>query len=397
MQHGDAEVISVEEGFKKSLNENKPFCGTGVSVFEEDGVADTCVYVAEEDDVAFQMSNKLCQASGKEMQLFQWLLPKTPFFFVHDGVRLHVRHFLPEEPAKLRGTIFYIHELNSHVNRPAVASVGKAFASAGFGLLTFDLVGNGYSDGLRAYVEDFENVFRSILHFVQLIMSADNGNEAVTSEPSSLGIPDNMLRCIRTVPYFFMGESIGGMMAIYSSLRLKQTSPAWLCRHHGTVLVAPALAVKVPPRKVVSLLKSVVLPMVSKELMPQNVSNSAKSDPSHIYTNPEDAQAELQDDYHTFPGIGLHWRKEMRWGTGAAFADIFLTIDDDMRDVDCPLLVFHDPDDEITGVDGSRRLVQRAASQDKDLVECPGALHDIISNEFDVFMGKVLPWFVQRC
>jgi len=397
MQDECAEVISVEEGFNKSLNENKPFFDAGAYVAEEDAVDDACVFVADEDAVAFRMTNKLCQATGKEMQLLQWLLPKTPFFFVHDGVRLHVRHFLPEEPAKLRGTIFYIHELNSHVNRPAVARLGKAFAAAGFGLLTFDLVGNGYSDGLRAYVEDFENVFRSILHFVQLIMSADDGHKAATSEPIGLGIPDNMLRCIGTVPYFFMGESMGGMMAMYSSLRLKQTSPAWLCRLHGTVLVAPALSVKVPPRKVVSLLKSVVLPMVSRELMPQNVSNSAKSDPSHIYKNPEDAKAELQDDYHMFPGIGLHWRKEMRWGTAAAFAAIFLTIDDDMRDVDCPLLVLHDPDDKITNVDGSRRLVQRAASKDKDLVECPGALHDIISNEFDVFMGKVLPWFVQRC
>jgi len=85
------------------------------------------------------------------------------------------------------------------------------------------------------------------------------------------------------------------------------------------------------------------------------------------------------------------------WAAESAFAAMALKIDDDMKDVDCPLLVLHDPNDEVAKVDGSRRLVQIAASQDKELVECPGATHNVISNKLHLFMGKVLPWLVQRC
>jgi len=84
-------------------------------------------------------------------------------------------------------------------------------------------------------------------------------------------------------------------------------------------------------------------------------------------------------------------------GHAAAVASLYLTIDDDMRGVSCPLLVLHDPRDQISKVDGSKHLMQISPATDKELVECPGALHDIILNEFDLFMGKALPWLVQHC
>jgi len=392
VQDGGIEVLPVDPGFDTSVNENGPFFNSKVLVSQEEG--------QNEEEVATPpFGAGQVHESLEAKQLREWLLPKTQFFFKHEGACLHIRHFLPQEANKLRGTIVYLHGLNCHVNGPGMATLGNAFAAAGFGMLSFDLVGNGYSEGLRSYVEDFETVFRSILHFVRLVMCKDSSdkNVAGTEEVFNLGIPDNMLFRIRSSPYFFMGESMGGMLATYASIRLKQACPPWLSQHHGTVLVAPALAVNVPPKAVVMLLRSVVVPLASKELMPQAVSSASKPEPSHVYRDPEQAKVAMQDDYHAFPGIGLQWRREMRWATAGAFAAIFSTIDDDMTSVDCPLLVLHDPLDQITKVDGSRRLVQVAASQDKELIERPGALHDIVSNEFDWFMGKVLPWLVQRC
>jgi len=385
-QGGGTEIVPIEEGLQRSLGENGLFFDTGVVIEEEQSK------IEGEKAGVFE-------ESAEAKRLRDWLLPRTPFFFNDDGVRLHVRHFLPTDTNNLRGTIFYLHGLNCHINGPGFASMGNAFAAAGFSMLSFDLVGNGYSEGLRAYVEDFEDVFKSILSFVRLVMCKDCSDKDLTcmEQPYHFGIPDDMLNRIRSQPYFFMGESMGGMLAMYASIRLKQTSAPWHSQHHGTLLVAPALAVNVPPRPVVCLLTSVVVPLASKELMPKAVSSSAKPELTHVYRDPEHAKAAMQDDYHAFPGIGLHWRREMRWATAGSFAAIFSKINDDMKEVDCPLLVLHDPQDQITKVDGSRRLIQVAASKDKELVERPGALHDMISNEFDWFMGKVLPWLVQRC
>jgi len=349
---GASDVIGVEEGLQRAINESAPFFESGTTVEEEDSEkADE-----EENFVA--------------KKLPEWWLPRTPGFFKLNGVHLHVRHFLPDEASKLRGTIFYVHGLKCHVNRPSLAILGNALTTAGFSMLTFDLMGNGYSEGLRDYVEDLEDVFRSVLRFVQIVMTEGHSDTdfACTGELFDLGISDDMLNSIRSLPYFFLGESMGGILAMYSSIRLKQASPPWLSRHHGVVLVAPALAVKVPPKEVVMLLKSVVVPLASKDMIPQAVSNLPAGQSSHVL-----------------------------WAAESAFAAMALKIDDDMKDVDCPLLVLHDPNDEVAKVDGSRRLVQIAASQDKELVECPGATHNVISNKLHLFMGKVLPWLVQRC
>mmetsp|Transcript_68041 Transcript_68041/g.199814 ORF Transcript_68041/g.199814 Transcript_68041/m.199814 type:complete len:363 (+) Transcript_68041:50-1138(+) len=320
-----------------------------------------------------------------------WISPKTPHFFRHGGQRLHVRHWLPA--GAIQGSVVYIHGLNGHVNRPTLGELGVALQQQGFAVLTFDLPGNGYSDGLRSYVEDFESFFDAVLCFVRLALGESKDPDP---EEADLGLAPAVKRQLLSRPYFIMGESMGGMLAMYSSLRLEESSPPWLDRYRGTILSAPALAVDTPSPAVICFLQNIVVPLAKERLMPEGVSKSSKPDPKLIARNPERTEIMELDDIKRFPGVALGWQDKMRWATASAFATIYSGIEGDMAEVDFPMIVLHDPDDAICKCSGSERLVELATSSDKEFIKKPGALHDIFANEFEWALGQVLPWMLAR-
>lgn len=344
---------------------------------------DTSETIDNEDDTSEAIDDE-DEAKNLE-KLKARLQPKTPHFFSYNGDRLHVRHWLPASTATCKGTVFYIHGLNGHLN--GLASIQKAIAQAGFAVLGLDIVGHGYSEGLRSYVEDFEDVFDSVLHFVGLVMGS-----LADDDESDLGLSDSILKLMRSKPYFFLGESMGGMLAMYVSIRLHQDSGVCTERHEGTILIAPSLAVSIPSPPVVALLQTVVVPLAREQLMPESVSKASRPQPELQWRDPEEAHLRELDDWNRFPGVGLSWKERMRWATASAFASIYQGIDDEMKAVDFPFLVLHDPDDGICAYSGSEKLVELSPSQDKKLVEAKGALHDVSTNELPWVLDQILPW-----
>lgn len=82
----------------------------------------------------------------------------------------------------------------------------------------------------------------------------------------------------------------------------------------------------------------------------------------------------------------------MRWATANAFAEQYLTIDEDMREVNAPLLVLHDPADVVVSYKGSQRLCEVCASKDARLVDVRGGKHDITMNKPEVVLQYILQW-----
>jgi len=313
------------------------------------------------------------------------LLPQTPYFFYHDGKRLHVRHWLPPAGATISGTIFFMHGLNGHQNGVERGTFQNEFAKAGFAVAGFDCDGHGYSEGLRSYVEDFEDIFNEMLHFVGLVMGS------VNDEDKDLGLSHEILAQLRSKPYFIMGESMGGMLSMLSTVRLYQKD---VCakRPNGIVLIAPALKVDIPSAIVVTLLQTVVVPLFRTSLMPEAVSKASNPHPELCWKDPEKAAKEELDNWHRFPGLGLCWKDRMRWATASAFATCFQGIENEMAAVECPILVLHDPGDQITSFSGSEKLMELSPSQDKTLIKAKGALHDVCGNELEWSLKQILPW-----
>lgn len=359
-----------------------PLCGRRLVTFEEQA--------EDAEDIG---SSRASGSEAKELdRLRAWLLPKTANCFYYGDQRFHVRHWLPAKKVLVRGSIFYIHGLNGHTNRPTLNFFMQGLTSAGYAVLGFDLEGNGFSDGLRAYVQDFEHVFDSVLHFIALVLSSD----PLASKGDHLGLSEPLLVELRERPFFLFGESMGGMLAMYVSARLSGSTQVWAQRHAGAILIAPALKVNIPSRTMVLCLQTAVVPCFGKQPMPEGVSSSSKPAPELVCRNLKALEISDMDDWTRFPGVGLGWKGNMRWATASAFATLYAGIDDEMRKVSCPLLVIHDPDDAICASAGSKRLLELCNSDDTKYVEAPGALHDVTQNEPKWSQEQILAWLADR-
>ena len=67
-----------------------------------------------------------------------------------------------------------------------------------------------------------------------------------------------------------------------------------------------------------------------------------------------------------------------------------------MEEVVSPLLVLHSPEDQVVLVEGSRQLVRRAGSRDKQLVEVEGARHHLLLDQPDRVQATILDWVQDR-
>lgn len=124
-----------------------------------------------------------------------------------DGAPLFAQSWAPETPAK--AAVCLVHGLGEHSGR--YTHVAQAFTHAGYGLLAFDLRGHGKTQGPRGHV-GHENAFLEDLDCLI--------EQAAGRYPG--------------LPLFLYGHSLGGLLALFYSLRRKP-------RLTGVIATSPAL------------------------------------------------------------------------------------------------------------------------------------------------------------
>lgn len=327
-----------------------------------------------------------------------WIRPRTAGMFrAPSGHALHIRSVLPPEGVSIVATVAFFHGLHSHVNGGfLVGTVLPRLASEGFAVFAVDLPGHGYSEGRRAYVDDWQDVFDDLEAFLEALLGATS----CSSEVFVAGVPDHELQLVREAPLFCLGPSMGGMIAMFMALRIQRNEllQSWL---KGAVLVCPALAPQMPPKCVQCLLRMCVAPVARYNEMPASVSKSSFMRQSWAFdlADPrqrEIAEMELRDCNSRFPNLGLGWSRRMLWGTANSFSKLYSHMAADMEEVAFPFVVFHDPEDKVCLYHGSETLMDVCFSCDKTLVPMPGARHGIIVTAYESFVSQATQWMRKR-
>jgi alpha-beta hydrolase superfamily lysophospholipase len=263
-----------------------------------------------------------------------------------DGLKIFYRYLVPPHP---KAGVLLLHGYAEHSGR--YGWVMDRLAEAGFAAFAPDHRGHGQSARSKTRLADLESVER---------------------------VMDDLARCralarerLPGVPWFLLGHSMGGMLALLFALRHPED---W----GGLVLSAPG--VKLPPYISPLLVR---LSAVLARLLP--LLPAQDFDYTKISRDPE-----VIRNYGSDP---LVYIGKMRARTGYEQLRGIREVNARLDQLKMPLLLLHGGGDLLIEPAASQMVYERAASPDKTLKLFPGLYHDIWSEpERQEVMDLTLEW-----
>jgi alpha-beta hydrolase superfamily lysophospholipase len=264
------------------------------------------------------------------------------FAGVH-GTQLYEQSWRPSQGTP-RAVVVIVHGLKDHSANYRVFA--ERLALQGFAVRAFDLRGHGRSEGMRVWVDSFDDYLGDLDIFMQRVRK---------EEPSR--------------PVFLFGHSMGGAIATLYTI----TGRPELA---GLALSGAALAVDASGAKIggVKFVAAIAPTAGVFEL-----------DLHQFSRDPAVVSAGLADPLVHQPGAAVQTARELITAIGR--------IQERMGEIVVPLLAMHGEADVITPPAGSKALVERATSTDKTLKLYPGLFHDLLHEpEKEQVMTDLMKW-----
>lgn len=247
-----------------------------------------------------------------------------------------------------RATLVIHHGLKSYADHygPLAAKLVKL----GFSVRAYDMRGHGHSAGMRATLDDFDDLVGDLSDFVERVRK-EEGNR----------------------PVFVMGHSVGG--AVVSTYVVTERP-----RVAGVVLLAPALRVDRAP------IEAGATPLAGT-LFP----NLGVVDvPNELFSRSPEIVAEMDRD-------PLVYQPKGPARTAVALIRALEKVWAGVDTIDVPLLAMHGTADRATDPRGSAEIVRRARAADKKLILYRGLVHDLVREpEREQVMEDITAWLNER-
>lgn len=259
----------------------------------------------------------------------------------NDGFLLFTRYWRPENPSAV---VCIVHGYAEHSSR--YTKVVHRLLENNFAVYTYDHRGHGKSEGLRAYIPRYTTLYDDLRLMREKIKSH---------------FPD--------LPLFFLGQSMGGGLLTYAAIKDSDFAD-------GMVLCSSAIKVK-HKHPIINLLfgwfSSTLIPKLE---IPKFMFSLDPKDLSRIEKEVEDYE---KDPFNYHGG--------MRNRTGWELLKAMSFIQRRLGRVLTPFLVMHGDQDRIADAEGSKRLYERAACEDKQIRIFEGAYHELF---FDLTESEAL-------
>ncbi|KAK5577686.1 hypothetical protein RB653_002631 [Dictyostelium firmibasis] len=278
---------------------------------------------------------------------------KKGYFINSRGMKLVCQEWIPKNP---RGIVIVLHGYGDH-GQTTLAEDCKIMARNGFASFIYDQQGHGLSEGVPAYIRDFDDLV----------------------EDSLLFISDIKFR-FPTLKRFVCCTSMGGAVGTLVSLRKPDVFDG------GLILLAPLIKLDenmIPNPILVSLLTWVSKSFPTLAIVPgENVLDRSIKDP----------QKRVEHANHP-----LTYKGRARIGTGLAILKATSFLQSHLEDISVPLLILHGSLDRVSSPTVSEELYKKAMSSDKTLKLYPTFWHGITSEkDADIVYNDIINWMIER-
>lgn len=264
------------------------------------------------------------------------------------GINLHETRWYPVgEP---RGCLVIVHGLKDYGAR--YGDLASTLAAGGIVTHATDLRGHGKSEGDRVWVNAFEDYLADLELSVQ---------RARDSYPG--------------VPLFLFGHSMGATIAALFTITRKPNL-AGLILSAGSLKPAATLTLA-------QLAKAMELSVLS----PRRKTLELKDE---LFSRDKAVVMRMKLDPMIDGGAGPA-------RTAAELIAARERLQPREGEITAPLLVLHGSADQICNIEGSRELVERAGSTDKNLIVYDGFYHDLLHDlDHEVVLADIVKWIEAR-
>jgi acylglycerol lipase len=250
------------------------------------------------------------------------------------GVRntsIYYQAWLPE--GNVKAVLLLVHGLGEHCGR--YMNVVNYFLPLGYAIYGFDHIGHGKSEGVREFVERFEDYTDTLSIYYDLVKGRQTGR-----------------------PVFLVGHSMGGLIASYHLLDHQ-------AKFEGAVISAPSIKVSDSISKA-TILAGKILSVIAPKMGLVKV-----VDANNISRDPETVRAYLEDP--------LVFRGKTPVRLGAELLKAMLCVTSEAGKITLPFMVLQGGDDKIIDPGGAQMLYDKAGSKDKSIKIYEKLYHEVFN------------------
>ncbi|CAI9095699.1 OLC1v1031695C1 [Oldenlandia corymbosa var. corymbosa] len=291
------------------------------------------------------------------------MLHKESFMFNNKNMKIFTQSWQPADysTSRLKGMVAMIHGYCSESSWLFELNA-VAIAKSGYFVCALDLQGHGYSEGSPGIIPDFLSLVSDSIQFF----------DSVRKEHPKL-------------PAFLYGESVGGAISVFISLRQKK---AW----NGLILSGPMCGVS---RYMLPVwpLEKFILPLAS------NIAPSFKVSSTKLLATGSIKEGWKKKMAGKSPNRPSNAMIPLPAITLREFMKACSFIERSCKELEVPLLILHGEEDRICDPEATKFVFRLASSRDKSMNILPGMWHQLIgepNQSVELAFEIVISWIEVR-
>jgi len=314
-----------------------------------------------------------------ELQALEDALPGCEHgWFESNGFQLHYRKFMPE--GKPKGVVVYQHGILAQTGNAFVLKNGRkvngalmsfALTKAGYALYGLDMLGHGFSEGLRWFVPDWKVNRDDLDNFARFVAFENPG-----------------------IPLMLFGESYGSTTVLHLARKWQDNENAPE-PFGGIITNAPAIVSDMPPYPIVFTLRYILAPLFPR-WVPFFMPNPVSSD--RIWRDEEVRDLHNDPRWHEM-GIDGGGRP-FRLRTAVSLTNALEVVrDSTIPGLNVPFCAIHGEKDVAVPIEGTNLLEEMAATPPEDRVvyRLKDAYHDLLSDPTaEETMSRIIKFLDER-
>ena len=264
------------------------------------------------------------------------------------NLQLYWQCWLPD--GKPKAILLVAHGLAEHSGR--YKNLVNYFVPKGYAVYSFDYRGHGKSEGMRAYVDRFDDYLTDLETFFGMVRKEN-----------------------KDAKIFLVGHSMGATIAVPYAVE-HQRDFAGLIFSGASLVASPTVS---PALLAIAGVISALLPKMGVSVIDASTISRDKA---------------VVDAYVNDP---LVFRGKIPARTGAELARMWKTLPEQMPRIKLPILIVHGAADRLCDPAGSKLLYERVGSKDKTLKLYDGFYHEIYNEpEHKQVMADIEAWLAKR-